>query len=156
MMEFPAPPLRIHDLGLVDLSRCEKHPWYANIRIQKRGFRFEAREDHPRLRAVSVVAEESPNRYNFVTAAKDDQEVAHIIHGCLGSVFVLSLLDVAILSGDWRKARVLCAIGVQQRCNFRPYLFCNPVTGVADNRTERVLHTAKLCSDLCTISWAQT
>ena len=62
---------------------------------------------------------------------------------------VLSLLDVAIVSGDMPKASILHSIGVPQYCPLRFSDFCSPFTAVADSRTTRAVITAyKLCKPL--------
>ncbi|CAE7612960.1 unnamed protein product [Symbiodinium sp. CCMP2456] len=135
---------------LVDLSRCRGNPWYANIRINEDVLDLcHVHEYHPHLQTVSVVAEESPNRYSSVVVAGNGRQVIDFIRRHVGHVYILSLLDVAIISGDLPKASALCSIGVQQRCEFSAYLFFNPLTGVADSRTARALATAEaVCGPL--------
>ena len=141
-MELGRAPLVLEDL--VDLSRCRDNPWYANIRINEDVLDLIHVPDfHPCLQRVSIVAEKSPNRYSSVEIAADGRQVNDFIRRHLGHVYVLSLFDVAIISGDLRKAHALYSIGVQQRCDFDTFLFFNHVTGTADSRTTRALSTAK-------------
>jgi len=58
-------------------------------------------------------------------------------------VFTLSLLDVAIISGDAHKSRILHRIGVPQRYQFHSYHICHARTGVADDRSMRAVMAAK-------------
>ena len=128
---------------LVDLSGCQRNPWYAHIRLNEDVLvQFDTTEYHPLLQTVSVVAEESHNRYSSVAVA-NGRALVDFIRRHAGNIFILSLLDIAILSEDSNTASRLVNMGVQQRCDFRAYLFCNPVKGVADARTAKALRAAK-------------
>ena len=140
-MELGQRPL-VEDL--VDLSGCQRNPWYAHIRLNEDVLvQFDTTEYHPLLQTVSVVAEESHNRYSSVAIAANGRAVVDFIRRHEGDIFILSLLDISILSGDSNTASRLVNIGVQQRCDFHAYLFCNPVKGVADARTAKALRAAK-------------
>ena len=62
---------------------------------------------------------------------------------------VLSLLDIAVFSGDAHKATILHSIGVPQRFDFKPCDLCDPFTGVANTRTTQAVMIAyQLCPHL--------
>jgi len=62
------------------------------------------------------------------------------------TTITLSLLDVAIISRDVQKSRILHSIGVPQRNQFLLRHIYQPRTGVADNRSARAVMIAK---DVC-------
>ena len=62
---------------------------------------------------------------------------------------VLSLLNIAVFSGDAYKATILHSIGVPQRFDFKPCDLCDPFTEVANSRTTRAVMVAyQLCPRL--------
>ncbi|CAE7610968.1 unnamed protein product [Symbiodinium sp. CCMP2592] len=127
---------------LVSLSDCRYYQtpcWHTGLHIHEQAvnvFQRAANHESPRPSCYVVVFDGDLRRIRCIAPDADP---------CPGQDWLspaLSLLDIAIVSGDAPKAAILHSIGVPRRGFIHPCELCDPNTGKANSQTTRAVMIA--------------
>ena len=103
--------------------RTRHDKWFTGVCLYEEAVEsFHVAAHYPALRSIALVVDEKAPRGlaqpfgRFLSPQEADLlDPKHMPEG----YYVLSLLDIAVVSGDAQKAAILHSIGVPQRCGFR-------------------------------------